>query len=99
VAAGHEAVLWWRHGHAESWTGNIVDRVRQAEVLVARLGRKLVLKRVEVIILAFKVFFLLVVAQRLAVSAGLVCATMSDELISMWFIIGCQHGYSLGKVV
>lgn len=51
------------------------------------------------VILAFKVFFILVVAQRLAVSAGLVCATMSDELISMWFIIGCQHGYSLGKVV
>jgi hypothetical protein len=52
-----------------------------------------------VVILAFKVFFILVVAQRLAVSAWLVCATMSDELISMWFIIGCQHGYSLGKVV
>jgi hypothetical protein len=88
VAAGHEAVLWWRHGHTKSRAGNVVDGVRQAEVLVARLRRKLVLKRVEVIVLAFEVFFLLVVTQRLAVSAGLVCATMSNELISMRFLIG-----------
>ena len=82
MAAGHEAVLWWRHGHAESWARNVVDGVRQAEVLVARLRRKLILKRVEVVLLALKVVFL-VVTQRLAVSAGLVCATMSNELISI----------------
>lgn len=78
VATCHQAVLWWRHGHAETGAGNVVDGVRQArEVLVTRLGRQFVLKRVEVVFLALEVLFL-VVAQRLAVSTGLVCATMSN---------------------
>jgi hypothetical protein len=53
---------------------------------------------VEVVLLALKVVFL-VVTQWLAVSAGLVCATMSNELISMWILVGCKIGYILGKVV
>jgi hypothetical protein len=78
VAARHEAVLWWRHGHAETGAGNVVDGVRQTrEVLVPRLRREVIVKRVEMIILALEVI-LLVIAQRLAVSAGLVCATMSN---------------------
>lgn len=83
MATGHEAVLWWRHGHTKSWARNVVDGVRQTEVLVAGLRRKLIRERVEVVFLALEVVFFLVVTQRLAVSAGLVCATMSNELISI----------------
>jgi hypothetical protein len=77
VTAGHKAVLWWRHGHAETGTGNVVDGVRQTKVLIARFRREVIVKRVEVVVLALKVV-ILVIAQRLAVSAGLMCATMSN---------------------
>jgi hypothetical protein len=56
------------------------------QVIIARLGRVL-FKRVEVIILAFEIIFLKV-TQRLAVSTGLVCATMSKTLISILKMIG-----------
>ena len=80
--------MWRRHGHTESWARNVVDGVRQTEVLVAGLRRKLIRERVEVVFLTLKVVLFLVVTQWLAVSAGLVCATMSNELISMWFLVG-----------
>jgi hypothetical protein len=51
--------------------------VGQREVIIARFGRVL-FKRVEVILLAFEVFFL-VVAQRLAIRTRLMCATMSKK--------------------
>jgi hypothetical protein len=88
VAACHEAVLWRGHGHAKSWTGNVIDGVRQTKVLVARFRRELIVKRMEVVLLALKVVFL-VVTERLAISAGLVCATMSNELISLGCLVGC----------
>jgi hypothetical protein len=51
--------------------------VRQArDVLVARLWGEVVIERVEVVLLALEIV-LLVVAQRLAVRAGLMRATMS----------------------
>jgi hypothetical protein len=54
--------------------------VRQTrDVVVTRLGR-ILSERVEVILLALKIV-LLVVAKRLAVRTGLVCATMSDTFI------------------
>jgi hypothetical protein len=56
------------------------------QVIVARL-RRVLFKRVEMIILALEII-LLKVAQRLAVSTGLVCATMSINLISMLRMIG-----------
>jgi hypothetical protein len=56
------------------------------QVIVARL-RRVLFKRVEVIILTLEII-LLKVAQRLAVSTGLVCATMSINLISMLRMIG-----------
>lgn len=53
--------------------------MRQAgEVVVARFRRQIVLERLKVVILTFQVF-VLVIAQRLAVSAGLMCATMSNK--------------------
>jgi hypothetical protein len=79
VAACHEAMLWRRHGHTKTWARNIVDGVRQAgEVLVAGFWGEILIKRVEMVLLAIE-FVLLVVTQRLAVSAGLMCATMSNE--------------------
>jgi hypothetical protein len=54
-----------------------VRKTRQ--VVVTRFRREIILKRLEVVIFTFKVFFL-VITQRLAVSAGLVCATMSDKV-------------------
>lgn len=81
VAARHQAVLWWRHGHTESRTWNVVDGVRQArEVLVARLWREVLIERVDVVLFALKVV-LLVVAERLAVGTGLVCATMLGKVV------------------
>jgi hypothetical protein len=77
VAAGHKTVLWWRHGHAEPGSRDVIDGVRQArDVLVARLWGEVVIERVEVVLLALEIV-LLVVAQRLAVRAGLMRATMS----------------------
>jgi hypothetical protein len=77
VAASHESVLWWSHGHAETGTGNVVNGVRQTKILIARFGREVIVKRVEMVVLALEVV-LLVIAQRLAISAGLMCATMSN---------------------
>ena len=80
MASRHE-LLGRRHGgHAEARSWNVADRtsvVGQREVIIARFGRVL-FKRVEVILLAFEVFFL-VVAQRLAVRTRLMCATMSKK--------------------
>jgi hypothetical protein len=56
------------------------------QVIIARL-RRVLFKRVEVIIFALEII-LLKVAKRLAVSTGLVCATMSINLISMLRMIG-----------
>jgi hypothetical protein len=50
------------------------------EIVVARFGRVL-FERVEVVLVALEIV-LLVIAQRLAVRAGLVCATMSVEAVS-----------------
>jgi hypothetical protein len=60
--------------------------VGERQVIIARFGRVL-FKRVEVVLLAFEVV-LLEVAQRLAVSTRLVCATMSMYLISMRKLVG-----------
>ena len=49
------------------------------EVLVAGLWGEVIIKGVEMVILALELI-LLIVAQRLAVSAGLVCATMSKRI-------------------
>jgi hypothetical protein len=51
------------------------------KVVVARVGRVL-LKRAKVIVFALKVLFL-VVAERLAVWAGLVSATMSTTELAL----------------
>lgn len=84
MAARHQAVLRRRHGHGQCRARDIVDRVRQArEVVVARLRREVVLERLEVVLVTLEIF-LLVIAQRLAVSAGLVCATMSAKVISIF---------------
>ena len=80
VAARHQTVLWWRHSHTKSRPWDVVDGVRQArEVLVARLRREVLIERVDVILFALKVL-LLVVAERLAVGTGFMCATMSNEV-------------------
>jgi hypothetical protein len=72
-------MLWRRHshGHAKPGTGKVTHGVRQArEVLVARLWGEILVEPVEMVLLAFELV-LLVVAQRLAVRAGFVCATVS----------------------
>jgi hypothetical protein len=78
VASRHELLRWRHGGHAKARSWNIANGtsvVGQREVIIARFGRVL-FKRVEVIILAFEVFFL-VVTQRLAIRTRLMCATMS----------------------
>ena len=102
MAARHELLWWWRHGHSKTWARNVVDGlgyVRQAsEVIVARL-RRVLFERVKVILLAVKVI-LLVVAQRLAVRTGLVGATMSATLIRN-FVLEVESGGRnlLGEIV
>jgi hypothetical protein len=54
--------------------------VGHGKVIIARFGR-VFFERVEVILLAFEVV-LLVVAERLAIRARLVCATMPIDKIS-----------------
>lgn len=83
VAASHE-LLGWRHGgHTHARAGDVVDRlgnVAQAgKVVVTRVGRVL-LKGAKVIIFTLKIIFL-VVAERLAVWAGLVSATMLGKVV------------------
>jgi hypothetical protein len=73
-------MLWWRHRHSETGAGDVIDGVRQTgEVLVAGLWREVIVKGVKMVILALELI-LLVIAQRLAVSAGLMCATMSKRI-------------------
>jgi len=89
VAASHELLRRGHGGHAECWSRNITKRcavVGQRQVIVARV-RGILFKRVEVVLLAFEVI-LLVVAERLAISAGLVCATMSINVVSMTKLVG-----------
>lgn len=90
MATSHKLLLCRRHGHAEAGARNVVDRlrdVRQArKVVIARLGR-ILFERVEVILFALEVI-ILVVAERLAIRAGLVCATMSDTFVRSLFLVG-----------
>ena len=79
VVGSDEVVLRRRHGHGERArdVGDGCGDLRKArEVVVARLGR-LLSERVEVLVLALEVLF--VEVERLAILAGLVCATMPGE--------------------
>jgi hypothetical protein len=90
VMATSHKLLGRRHGgHAQDGSGHVAQRtavVGQRQVIVARFGR-ILLKRVEVILLTLEVI-LLVVAQRLAISTRLVCATMSKNVIRSMKLVG-----------
>lgn len=81
IVRSDEVVLRWCHGHGKR-SGNIRDgrgNLRKAgEVVVARLGR-LLTERVEVLVLALKVFF--VEVERLAILAGLVGSAMPADVL------------------
>jgi hypothetical protein len=82
VATRHQLLRRCHAGHAEHGAGHVAqpDVVGHGEIVVARFGRVL-FERVEVVLVALEIV-LLVIAQRLAVRAGLVCATMSVEAVS-----------------
>jgi hypothetical protein len=88
VAARHQLLRRCHAGHAEHGAGHIAqtDVMRHGEVIVAGF-RRVLFERVEVVLVALEIVFL-VIAQRLAVRAGLVCATMSVEVISMGTLVG-----------
>lgn len=83
VATGHELLRRGHGGHAQCWSWNIAKRravVGQREVVVARF-RGILFKRVEVVLLSIELI-LLEVAQRLAISTRLMCATMPINEVS-----------------
>jgi hypothetical protein len=92
VATRHQLLRRCHAGHAEHGARHVAqtDVVGQGEIIVAGFGR-VFFERVKVVLIALEIVFL-VIAQRLAVRAGLVCATMSTEAVSRRALIGGLNG-------